>query len=156
MILKYAAKAVAVSITSPLREPRISVSGPRPKPKSRAGTSTKSSFSNSLSNLQKEARRAFSWTHPRNAGDNSKSAPKEVYRKRKSSGLTPSDRVAWAAMTGIQEDSVSSYSVDRQERLPSVSIAEEWILTGDPIKDEAVRSSHRYESAPDITLFKVC
>lgn len=154
MILKYAAKAVAVSISSPLREPRTSVSGPRPKPKSRTGTSTKSSFSNSLSNLQKEARRAFSWTHPRNAGDNSKTAPKEVHRKRKSSGLTPSDRVAWAAMTGIQEDIVSSYSVDRQERLPSVSIAEEWILTGDPVKDEAVRSSHRYESAPDITLCK--
>jgi zinc finger FYVE domain-containing protein 26 len=30
------------------------------------------------------------------------------------------------------------------------------MLTGDVIKDEAVRTSHRYESAPDIILFKVC
>lgn len=58
-------------------------------------------------------------------------------------------------MAGIPEERVSLYS-DGQERLPSVSIAEEWMLTGDPNKDEAFRSSHRYESAPDITLFKVC
>lgn len=103
--------------------------------------------------MQKEARRAFSWT-PRNTGE--KAAPKDVYRKRKNSGLSPSERVAWEAMTGIQEDRVSSFSADGQERLPSVSISEEWMLTGDTNKDEAVRSSHRYESAPDIILFKVC
>ncbi|RVW53979.1 hypothetical protein CK203_072976 [Vitis vinifera] len=150
VIIAYAAKAV--SISSPSREPRISVSGPRPKQKTRAGAPTRSSFSSSLSNLQKEARRAFSWT-PRNTGE--KAAPKDVYRKRKNSGLSPSERVAWEAMTGIQEDRVSSFSADGQERLPSVSISEEWMLTGDTNKDEAVRSSHRYESAPDIILFKV-
>ncbi|KAJ9702451.1 hypothetical protein PVL29_004268 [Vitis rotundifolia] len=149
VIIAYAAKAV--SISSPSREPRISVSGPRPKQKTRAGAPTRSSFSSSLSNLQKEARRAFSWT-PRNTGE--KAAPKDVYRKRKNSGLSPSERVAWEAMTGIQEDRVSSFSADGQERLPSVSISEEWMLTGDTNKDEAVRSSHRYESAPDIILFK--
>lgn len=84
-----------------------------------------------------------------------KNAPKDVYRKRKSSGLSPSDRGAWEAMTGIQEDRISSFSADGQERLPSVSITEEWMLTGDPLKDENIRSSHRYESAPDIILFKV-
>ncbi|XP_059645057.1 uncharacterized protein LOC132286709 isoform X2 [Cornus florida] len=151
VILTYAAKAVAVSISSPSREPRISVSGPRAKQKTRTGMPTRLSFTNSLSNLQKEARRAFSWT-PRNTGD--KTAPKEVYRKRKSSGLTQSERVAWETMTGIQEDRVSFYSADGQERLPSVSISEEWMLTGDPNKDDVVRSSHRYESAPDIVLFK--
>lgn len=103
--------------------------------------------------MQKEARRAFSWT-ARDTGR--KNAPKEVYRKRKSSGLTPSDRVAWEAMTGIQEDHVSGYSEDGQERIATVSIAEEWILTGDPNKDNAVRLTHRYESAPDVILFKVC
>ena len=153
LIIAYAAKAIAVSISSPSREPRISVSGPRPKPKTRAGAPTRSSFTSSLSNLQKEARRAFSWT-PRNTGE--KAAPKDVYRKRKNSGLSPSERVAWEAMTGIQEDRVSSFSADGQERLPSVSISEEWMLAGDTSKDEAVRSSHRYESAPDIILFKVC
>lgn len=153
VIIGYAAKAIAVSISSPSREHRISVLGPRPKPKTRAGAPTRSSFTSSLSNLQKEARRAFSWT-PRNTGE--KAAPKDVYRKRKNSGLSPSERVAWEAMTGIQEDRVSTFSADGQERLPSVSISEEWMLTGDTNKDEAVRTSHRYESAPDIILFKVC
>ncbi|KAL6985377.1 hypothetical protein U1Q18_018753 [Sarracenia purpurea var. burkii] len=151
IILTYAAKAIAVSINSPSREPRISVSGPRARQKTKTGTPVRSSFTNSLSNFQKEARRAFSWT-PRNAGD--KAAPREVYRKRKSSGLPLSERVAWEAMTGIQEDRVSSYPADGQERFPSVSIAEEWMLTGDPSKDDSVRSSHRYESAPDIILLK--
>ncbi|KAH7574212.1 hypothetical protein JRO89_XS03G0265900 [Xanthoceras sorbifolium] len=150
VIITYAAKAIAVSISSPSREPRISISGARPKQKTRTGT--RASFTSSLSNLQKEARRAFSWA-PRNTGD--KSAPKDVYRKRKSSGLSASERVAWEAMAGIQEDRVSSFSGDGPERLPSVSIADEWMLTGDATKDEAVRAAHRYESAPDIILFKM-
>ncbi|OUZ99912.1 hypothetical protein BVC80_9069g19 [Macleaya cordata] len=151
LILTYSAKAIAVNVSSPSREQRISVSGPRPKQKTRIGTPTRSNFSNSLSNLQKEARRAFSWT-ARDTGN--KTAPKESHRKRKNSGLSPSERVAWEAMTGIQEDRVSTYSVDGQERVPPVSISEEWILTGDPNKDDPVRSSHRFESAPDIILFK--
>ncbi|WCJ29790.1 hypothetical protein M5689_011402 [Euphorbia peplus] len=151
VMISYAAKAIAVNISSPSREPRISVSGSRPKPKTKTGAPAKLSFSSSLSNLQKEARRAFSWA-PRNSGD--KNASKDVQRKRKNSGLPPSERVAWEAMAGIQEDRVSLYSVEGQERLPSVSISEEWMLTGDASKDEAVRAAHRYESAPDIILFK--
>ncbi|KAL0330308.1 UNVERIFIED_CONTAM: hypothetical protein Sradi_5017500 [Sesamum radiatum] len=151
MILAYATKAIAISMSSPPRDSRISVSGPRPKQRMKASTPTRSSFTSSLSNLQKEARRAFSWT-PRNTGD--KGAPKDSQRKRKSSGLTQTEKVAWEAMTGIQEDRVSVFTADGQERLPSVSIAAEWMLTGDLKKDEAVRSSHRYESAPDIILFK--
>ncbi|XP_024993509.1 uncharacterized protein LOC112527248 isoform X2 [Cynara cardunculus var. scolymus] len=148
-ILTYAAKAISVTISPPRRESRIQVSGPKTKQKS--GTPTRSSFSNSLSNLQKEARRAFSW-NPRNSAE--KAAPKDVQRKRKGSGLPQSEKATWEAMAGIQEDRVSSYSMDGQERIPSVSIAEQWMLTGDPYKDEAVRSSHHYESAPDIILFK--
>ncbi|KAF9615535.1 hypothetical protein IFM89_024162 [Coptis chinensis] len=151
LILAYSAKAIAVSVSSPPREPRINVSAPRPKQRTKAGMPTRSNFTNSLSNLHKEARRAFSWT-ARDSG--TKTAPKEVYRKRKSSGLTPSERVAWEAMTGIQEDHVAGYSEDGQERIPPVSFTEEWILTGDPFKDDTVRSSHRYESAPDVILFK--
>ncbi|KMT16908.1 hypothetical protein BVRB_2g043800 [Beta vulgaris subsp. vulgaris] len=151
VILKYGAKAIAVSISSPPRETRISVSGPKHKQKTRTVTPTKPSLTSSFSNLQKEARRAFSWT-PRGAAD--KVPPKEPYRKRKSSVLTPSEKVAWEAMTGIQEDHASSLSTEGQDRLPSVSFAEEWMLTGDPIKDDAFRSSHRYDSAPDIILFK--
>lgn len=151
MIIAYAVKAIAISINTP-REPRVSVTVQRSRQKTKTVTPARSSFTSSLSNLQKEARRAFSWT-PRNSGD--KSAPKDTYRKRKTSGFMQSERVAWEAMTGIQEDRVSSFSADGQERLPTVTIAEEWMLTGDLKKDEAVRSSHRYESAPDITLFKV-
>lgn len=152
VIISYAANAIAVNISFPPREHRVSISGTRPKQKTRTGTPAKSSFSSSLSNLQKEARRAFSWG-PRNTGD--KPATKDVYRKRETSGLIPSERVTWEAMAGIQEDHVSTSSIDGQERLPNMLIAEEWMLTGDPIKDDAVRVSHRYESAPDITLFKV-
>ncbi|CAM8879042.1 unnamed protein product [Rhodiola kirilowii] len=148
-IFAYAAKAIAVSVNYPSREPRLSVLGARTRQKVRAPT--RSSFTNSLSNLQKEARRAFSWA-PRNTGD--KPAQKDTYRKRKSSGLTSSEKPPWEAMAGIQEDHVSSFNSEGQERLPSVSVSEECMLTGDPIKDEAVRSSHRYESAPDLILFK--
>ncbi|KAJ8763794.1 hypothetical protein K2173_003576 [Erythroxylum novogranatense] len=151
VIILYAAKAIVVSISYPSKEPRISVSGARKKSKSRTGGPTRLSFTNSLNNLQKEARRAFSWA-PRNTEETS--SPKDVYRKRKSSVLPPSERVAWEAMAGIQEDRALPHSQDGQERLPPVSIAEEWMLTGDSKKDEAVRASHRYESAPDITLFK--
>ncbi|KAD3641724.1 hypothetical protein E3N88_30948 [Mikania micrantha] len=148
-ILTYAAKAISVTISPPRRESRIQVSGPKTKQKS--GTPTRSSFSNSLSNLQKEARRAFSW-NPRNSAE--KTTPKEVQRKRKGSGLAQTDRATWEAMAGIQEDRVSSYTADGQDRLPSVSIADQWMLTGDINKDDAVRSSHHYESAPDFILFK--
>uniref|UniRef100_A0A7N0VLB1 ZFYVE26-like TPR repeats domain-containing protein n=1 Tax=Kalanchoe fedtschenkoi TaxID=63787 RepID=A0A7N0VLB1_KALFE len=150
-IFVYAAKAIAVSANFPAREPRTSVPGTRSRQKIRVGTPTRSSFTNSLSNLQKEARRAFSWA-PRNTGD--RPAQKDTYRKRKSSGLTSPEKVPWEAMAGIQEDRVSSFTSEGPERLPSVSIAEECMLTGDPSKDEAVRSSHRYESAPDLILFK--
>lgn len=150
IIIAYAAKAIAVSITSTTREPRISISGTRAKQKTKTNMPARLSFSSSLSNLQKEARRAFSWT-PRNAAE--KTAPKDVHRKRKNSGF-PSEKVTLEGMSEIQEDRVSSYS-GGQERLPSSSISEEWMLTGDASKDEGVRASHRYQNAPDITLFKV-
>ncbi|CAI9094379.1 OLC1v1030104C1 [Oldenlandia corymbosa var. corymbosa] len=151
VILAYAAKAITISISSPPRETRAAVSVPRAKQKTRIGTPTRSYITSSLSNFQKEARRAFSWT-PRQSGE--KTVPKDTPRKRKTSGLSQQERVAWEAMAGIQEERVAPYSSDGPERLPSVSIAEEWMLFGDPVKDEAVRSSFRYESAPDITLFK--
>ncbi|XP_042039127.1 uncharacterized protein LOC121784921 isoform X1 [Salvia splendens] len=150
-ITAYAAKAIAISMTSPARDSRVLVSGTRPKQRSKAATSTRSSFSSSLSNLQKEARRAFSWT-PRNAGD--KGALKDSQRKRKNPGVAQSEKGTLEAMSGIQEDRVSVFTADGQERLPSALIATEWMLTGDPEKDAAVRSSHRYDSAPDIILFK--
>jgi zinc finger FYVE domain-containing protein 26 len=149
--MAYAAKAISVTIIPPPREPRITVSASRLRQKSRAGPAVKASFTSSLSNFQREARRAFSWA-PRNAENRTTS--KDVYRKRKNSGLGASERAAWEAMTGIQEDQGSSYSADGQDRLPSVSIAEEWMLTGDKTKDEGVRASHKYESTPDIILFK--
>ncbi|VVB09017.1 unnamed protein product [Arabis nemorensis] len=150
VIVAYAAKAIAVTISPPPREPRITVSTSRLRQKSRAGPAAKASFTNSLSNFQREARRAFSWA-PRNAENRTTS--KDV-RKRKNSGLGAPERAAWEAMTGIQEDQGSSYTVDGQDRLPSVSIAEEWMLSGQTTKDEAVRVSHKYESTPDIILFK--
>ncbi|ESQ46699.1 hypothetical protein EUTSA_v10000005mg [Eutrema salsugineum] len=151
IIMAYAAKAIVVTVNPPPREPRITVSASRLRQKPRAGAGVaKASFTSSLSNFQREARRAFSWA-PRNAENRTMS--KDV-RKRKSSGLGAPERAAWEAMTGIQEDQGSSYSADGQDRLPSVSIAEEWMLSGQTTKDEAVRASHKYESTPDIILFK--
>ncbi|XP_057838551.1 uncharacterized protein LOC131048568 isoform X2 [Cryptomeria japonica] len=150
LILTYAAKAITVS-AYPSSERRLSMANVASKPSPRTSASNRSNFSNSLNNLQKEARRAFSWTS-RDSGN--KIAPKEMNRKRKSSGLPPSQRVAWEAMAGIQEDRTPVFSVDGQERLASVAMAEGWVLTGDPVKDEGVRLSHRYESAPDIILLK--
>lgn len=153
MIITYAAKAITVNMDSPSREHRSSGSGARPKPKSKGGALVvRSSLTSSLSNLQKEARRAFSWG-PRNGGD--KSAPKDSQRKRKNSGLSPSEKIGWEAMTGIQEDTMSSLTTDGPDRLPPVSVVDEWMLTGATNKDESVRSLHRYQTTPDFTLFKV-
>ncbi|XP_064990639.1 uncharacterized protein LOC135628052 isoform X1 [Musa acuminata AAA Group] len=151
LILAYAAKAITVNVGAAYRETRISVSGSRSKQKTRSGTPSMSNFASSIGNWQREARRAFSWTNRDNAP---KIPPKDVHRKRKSSGFMHSDRVAWEAMSGIQEERATAFSADGQERLPFVCIAEEWVLTGDPIKDNVVRASHRYETSPDITLFK--
>ncbi|XP_011622545.1 uncharacterized protein LOC18432072 [Amborella trichopoda] len=151
LILKYSAKAIAVNVTPPLGEQRYRIAASKTKQRGRSGVPPKSNIGNSLSNLQREARRAFSWA-PRDTGN--KVAPKETQKKRKSSGFSPSERATWEAMAGIQEDRVSFHSGDSQERLPSIATAEGWILTGDPSKDDAVRMSHQYESAPDIILFE--
>lgn len=150
LILTYAAKAISVNINTAPREPRTSVSGPSLKQKSRTITPSRPNFSNSLSNLQKEAYKAFSWSRE----SASKSTPKEATRKRKSFGMT-SDRVSWETMSVINEDQISSSSADVQERPAFVTATEEWILTGDTNKDAAIRLSHKYESSPDIILFKV-
>ncbi|KAF3778358.1 hypothetical protein EJ110_NYTH43674 [Nymphaea thermarum] len=151
LILAYAAKAIAVNMNPPVSEQHAPVVVPRTKQKTQTGVPAKSNFSHSLSNLQKEARRAFSWT-PRDSG--TKTNSKEPYRKRKSSGLSPSENTSWEAMASIQEDRSSVNALDGQERFPSIATSERWVLTGDKNKDDAVRVSHRYESAPDITLFK--
>ncbi|WOL00352.1 hypothetical protein Cni_G09065 [Canna indica] len=151
LILTYAAKAIAVNVSSP-RETRISISGSKSKQKARISTSSRSNLANSIGNWQREAYRAFSWTTRDNTSPNV--PPKDVQRKRKSSGYMHSDRISWDAMSDIQEDQVTTFSADGQERLPFVPIAEEWVLTGDLNKDNAVRTSHRYETSPDITLFK--
>lgn len=149
LILEYAAKVISVNINTAPREPRTSVSGPSLKQKSRTITPSKPNFSNSLRNLQ-EAYKAFSWSRE----SASKSTPKEATRKRKSFGMT-SDRVSWETMSVINEDQISSSSADVQERPAFVTATEEWILTGDTNKDAAIRLSHKYESSPDIILFKV-
>ncbi|CAA6666265.1 unnamed protein product [Spirodela intermedia] len=149
LILTYAAKAISVNINAAPREPRAPVPGPRSKQKSRTITPSRPNFTSSLSNLQKEAYKAFSWSRE----SANKSTPKEATRKRKSLGMT-SDRVSCETMSGINEDQISSYSADVQERPAFVTATEEWVLTGDTNKDAAIRLSHKYESSPDIILFK--
>jgi len=59
--------------------------------------------------LQKEAQIDFS-----RAAKNviEETVPKDIYKKRKNSGLNPSDRVAWETIIAIQQDYISSFSAD--------------------------------------------
>jgi len=149
LILAYAKKAVSVNVSSAPRERRLNISASRAKQK-KATTPAKTNFVQSFGNFQREARKAFSWV-PRDSG--TKTPPKDILRKRKSSG-SGGDRSSWEAMPGLQEERTPVYPSEGQERLPFVSAPDEWVLTGDPDKDDATRSSHRYETSPDITLFK--
>ena len=67
----------------------------------------------------------------------------------------PSDRVSWEGTTGAKTEQISSHSTAVQGRSAFASATNERILTGDGSKDAALRSSHKYESAPNIVLFKV-
>lgn len=154
LIRSYAEKAITINVDSAPRVQRISISGSGSKQKGRASTSTsRSNFAQSKSNLLREARRSISWAS-RDTG--TKPAAKDVYRKRKSSGIAPTERVPSEALGGIPDEHASSYSFDGQERHPFVPVTEEWVLTGDHNTDEKIRSSHKYKTSPDITLFKVC
>ena len=151
LIISYAKKAISINVSSTPRERRLSISASRAKQK-KATTPVKTNFVQSFGNFQREARKAFSWV-PRDSG--TKTPPKDTPRKRKSSG-SGGDRSSWDAMPAVQEERTPVYPSELQDRLPFVSAPDEWVLTGDPDKDDATRSSHRYETSPDITLFKVC
>ena len=151
LIISYAKKAISINVSSTPRERRLSISASRAKQK-KATTSVKTNFVQSFGNFQREARKAFSWV-PRDSG--TKTPPKDTPRKRKSLG-SGGDRSSWDAMPAVQEERTPVYPSEGQDRLPFVSAPDEWVLTGDPDKDDTTRSSHRYETSPDITLFKVC
>ncbi|KAG6557384.1 hypothetical protein Mapa_000653 [Marchantia paleacea] len=145
LIIGYAAKAISFSTVPPV-ERRTYSSSANNKPPSRM----KSNISTGISNLQ---RRAFSWA--------SRDAPPKVVakeppnRKRKGSMLPASQIAAWEAMAGIPEERPSAgAAAPQEERLAPVTMGDEWVLTGDPSKDDVVRNSHRYESAPSSILFK--
>jgi zinc finger FYVE domain-containing protein 26 len=151
LIIAYAKKAISVNVDSTTREPRLTISASRAKQK-KVAAPAKTNFVQSFGNFQREARKAFSWV-PRDGG--AKTPPKDIPRKRKSSG-SGGDRSSWEAMPVVQEEQTSTYPSEGQDRLPFVSAPEEWVLTGDPDRDNTTRACHRYESSPDITLFKVC
>uniref|UniRef100_A0A0D9V2H3 ZFYVE26-like TPR repeats domain-containing protein n=1 Tax=Leersia perrieri TaxID=77586 RepID=A0A0D9V2H3_9ORYZ len=149
LIISYAKKAISINVNSTHREPRLTISGSRAKQK-KVAAPAKTNFVQSFGNFQREARKAFSWV-PRDSG--TKTPPKDILRKRKSSG-SGGERSSWEAMPGVQEERAPEYPSEGQERLPFVSAPEEWVLTGDPDKDNTTRACHRYETSPDITLFK--
>ncbi|KAJ7536047.1 hypothetical protein O6H91_12G054900 [Diphasiastrum complanatum] len=150
LIIVYAAKAIsAANISS--SERRVGVRSANGRPLTQTGASIKSSPGVNNSVRETGARRAFSWTSRDTA---SKVPPKEFSRKRKISGLPPSQKATWEAMAGIQEEHPVGFTQEGYDRLAPVTMADEWVLTGDPLKDDAVRSSHRYESAPSFVLFQ--
>jgi zinc finger FYVE domain-containing protein 26 len=71
--------------------------------------------------------------------------------------LPPSHKAAWEALAGVPEERAPTglTALEGYERPAPMTITEEWVLTGDPTKDDGVRKSHRYESAPSSILFKV-
>ncbi|WVZ69871.1 hypothetical protein U9M48_018593 [Paspalum notatum var. saurae] len=149
LIIVYAKKSISINVSSTPRERRLSISASRAKQK-KVTTPAKTNFVQSFGNFQREARKAFSWV-PRDSG--TKTPPKDNLRKRKSSG-SGGDRSSWETTPGVQEERAPVYPSEGQDRLPFVSAPDEWVLTGDPEKDDTTRSSHRYETSPDITLFK--
>ncbi|CAM6127643.1 unnamed protein product [Calypogeia fissa] len=149
LIISYAAKAITFS-AGPSAERRTHAPSPASKPPPRV----KSNFTSGLTSLQREARRAFSWTSRETS---SKNVPKDPpSRKQKGSLLPPSQIAAWEAMAGIPEErpAVGLVPQEGHERPAPVTMGDEWVLTGDSTKDDAVRSSHRYESSPSAILFK--
>jgi len=151
----YAAKALIISSTPPLeRRSSTSAITAAVKPISRLVTPTaRSNFNSGLNTLQ---RRAFSWRQ-RDTG-NKIITQDNNSRKRKITGmLPPSHKAAWEALAGVPEDRPPSglTALEGYERPAPMTITEEWILTGDPTKDDVVRNSHRYDSAPSSILFKV-
>lgn len=153
LVTVYAAKALSVNTAQPLE--RRSSASPLPvsKPSARIAPTPRSNFSTGLNSLQK---RAFSWTQ-RDTGNKIISQDSSS-RKRKLVGtLAPSQKAAWEALAGVPEERppIGLASLEGYERPAPMTMTEEWVLTGDPTKDEAVRASHKYESAPSIILFKV-
>lgn len=148
LILIYAAKAISVNAYPNYeRRPSLPAGVGRTN---RLASSGRTGIGNNP-NVQREAQRTFPWTS-RDSGN--KIIPKEMNRKRKSTVLGPPQKAAWDAMTGVHEERIRAFTQDSFERLTPVTMAEGWVLTGDPVKDDAVRNLHRYESAPCITLFK--
>lgn len=154
LIKIYAAKALSVSSTPLERRSSASTVAAAAKPNTRSVTPTaRSNFNSGLNTLQ---RRAFSWTQ-RDTG-NKIINPDSSSRKRKIAGvLPPSHKAAWEALAGVPEERAPTGlpALEGYERPAPMTITEEWVLTGDSTKDDGVRNSHRYESAPSSILFKV-
>ncbi|KAJ3671098.1 hypothetical protein LUZ60_008524 [Juncus effusus] len=153
LILSYAKKSISVNTTSTPRETRLSISTSRPKQKKPGPTpqSPRSGLKQSIEGFQK---RALSWVSqdsfgscPAGKSGTAGGTPgKEELRKRKSSILGSPERAP-------QEESRSGFA-EGSERVQVLSVSDEWVLTGDPVRDAETRSAHKYDSSPDITLFK--
>ncbi|MCO5594323.1 hypothetical protein L7F22_048353 [Adiantum nelumboides] len=149
LILSYAAKAISAG-SYPKYEHRSSTSSAVTK-SNRSTVAGRGPTGNTMPPPQKESRRPFLWP-TRDTGN--KITPKDVNRKRKSTALSPSQKAAWDAISGGQEERLHTPVQESFERLAPFTMSEGWVLTGDAGKDSIVRNSHRYESAPCITLFK--
>ncbi|XP_024541382.1 uncharacterized protein LOC9656299 [Selaginella moellendorffii] len=127
LIITYASKAVYVAPASPERQTHYLPIKP-------------------ASGNKNGNNRRFTWT-PRDARNKI-----DGTRKRKST-LPPSQKAAWEAMAGYQEDRPIGLGPEGYEKLAPLTMTD-GVLSGDPVKDEAVRSFHKYDSAPSFVLFK--
>jgi zinc finger FYVE domain-containing protein 26 len=151
LVTIYAAKALSSS-NAPYERRTPVTSTASVKPVGRSVPPVRSNFSTGLTSLPK---RAFLWS-PRDTGNKIISHDSSS-RKRKSAGtLPPFQKATWEALAGLSEEpSAVPATVENYGRPSPTAMTEEWVLTGDLQKDDAVRSSHCYESAPNFVLFKV-
>lgn len=151
LVIAYAAKAISVSMPANA-EPRASKSAPSGKVIGLA-IPTKSSVSSYLSSVRRESCQSLNCT----CNESGKDFPCQNHSKvqKCDSKLPPSHRATWEAIAGPAELHGPGVIPDGSDRSVTLTLAEDWVLTGDLSRDETVRSSHRFESAPCPTLFKV-
>jgi zinc finger FYVE domain-containing protein 26 len=154
LVMIYAAKALSSSNVPYERRHQVSSSALSIKPIGHVVPPMRTNFSTGLTSLQK---RAFSWAQ-RDTGNKIISPDSSSSRKRKSTGtLPPFQKATWEALAGLPEETSltgPTATVENYGRLAPAAMTEEWVLTGDSQKDDAVRSLHRYASAPNFVLFK--
>ncbi|KAH7298964.1 hypothetical protein KP509_25G067100 [Ceratopteris richardii] len=149
LILRYAAKAITAG-PYPKYERPSSASLYSMKP-NRPNVSGHGLVGNNNLPSQREGWMTFAWS---TKNSSNKITPKDMSRKRKSTSFSAAQKSPWDSGSGTQEERLQMSSQEGFERFTPFTMTEGCVLTGDLVKDDEMRESHRYETAPCVTLFK--